>query len=143
MILLVEDDPYDSTLIQRGIKKARILNPVTRLHNGAEAIAYLSGSAPYEDRIKHPQPTLMLLDLKMPKKNGFEVIEWTRKQPTLKRLPIVVLTSSSLSPDINKSYDLGANSYLVKPVGTEALVDLLKSIGVYWLITNENPDLKG
>ena len=87
-------------------------------------------------------PVVMLLGLKMPKKNGFEVLEWLRAQPKLKRLPVVLLTSSSESSDINAAYDLGANSYLVKPVDTDAFVDLLKTVELYWLITNTKPDFE-
>lgn len=141
LILLVEDDPYDATLIQRAINKARILNPVHRLSDGAQAIDYLAGNTPYEDRSRFPLPVLMLLDLKLPKKSGFEVIQWVRSQAVIRRLPIIVLTSSSQSPDINRAYELGANSYLVKPVGSDALVDLIKSVELYWLISNVNPDL--
>ena len=141
IILIVEDDPYDSDLIFRAIQKARISNPVQTVADGAAAIAYLAGDPPYTDRGKYPLPQILLLDLKLPKKDGFEVLQWVRSQPKLKRLPVVMLTSSSETPDINRAYDLGANSYLVKPVGTEALVDMLKRVKVYWLITNTKPDL--
>lgn len=141
-MLIVEDDLYDSKLIQRAIKKARILNPIQVVEDGAAAIAYLDGQSPYDDCEKYPLPVVMLLDLKLPKKSGFEVLEWLRAQPKLGRLPVVVLTSSSETPDINKAYDLGANSYLVKPVGSDALVDMLKSVELYWIISNTKPDLE-
>ncbi|MEO8496548.1 MAG: response regulator [Planctomycetota bacterium] len=87
-------------------------------------------------------PVLMRLDLKLPKNNGFDVLEWVRAQPKLKRLPVVMLTSSSETPDISKAYDRGVNSYLVKPVGNEAFVDMLKTVKLCWLITNMKPDLE-
>jgi len=83
------------------------------------------------------------MDLKMPRKSGLEVLEWVRRQPGLKRLPIIVLTSSNQSPDINRAYELGANSYLVKPAGFDSLLDLVKNLDMYWLILNEKPELDG
>ena len=140
-ILLAEDDPNDAKLIRRALVKARCANPVETVSDGELAIAYLSGATPYEDRQRYPLPILMLLDLKMPKKNGFDVLQWIRSQPKLKRLPVVVLTSSSVPQDVNRAYEAGANSYLVKPVDTEALVDMLKTIELYWIVTNTRPDL--
>lgn len=142
-ILIVEDLQSDARLIARSMKKARIANPLQFVTDGQQAIEYLSGEGDYSDRNRHPLPVLMLLDLKMPKRDGFEVLEWTRHQDGLKRLPIVVLTSSSRSPDVNRAYDLGANSYLVKPVEDDALVDMFRQLDVYWLILNELPDLPG
>ncbi len=141
-ILIVEDDPYDSKLIVRAIKKARMLNPVQLVRDGAEAIDYLDGQPPYDDRQTHPLPVVMLLDLKLPKKSGFEVLQWLRKHPTVSRLPVVVLTSSSEHVDINRAYDVGANSYLVKPVGSEALVDMVKKVELYWILSNAKPELE-
>lgn len=140
-LLLVEDDPYDAQLIVRAIKKARILNPVQTVGNGEEAIAYLKGESPYADRENYPLPALVLLDLKMPRMDGFEVLGWLRSHPKLKRLPVVVLTSSSETTDVDRAYDLGANSYLVKPVDSDALVDMLKKVELYWLLTNQCPTL--
>ena len=141
VILVVEDDPNDVLLIQRAFAKARILNPVRTVSNGDEAVAYLSGSGPYGDRATYPVPVLVLLDLKLPRRSGLEVLGWIRSQPGLKRLPIVVLTSSKESIDINRAYDLGANSYLVKPVGFDSLLELVKSLEVYWMMLNQNPDV--
>ena len=141
-MLIVEDDPNDAKLIQRAIKKARITDRVTIVEDGAAAIDYLAGVPPYDDREKYPLPVLMLLDLKLPKTNGFEVLEWLRTQPQLKRLPVVILTSSGETADIDRAYELGANSYLVKPVGTETLVDMLKAVELYWLVTNTASDLE-
>ncbi len=141
LILLVEDDPNDVILIRRAFDKARIANPIQLVRDGEEAIAYLAGTPPYDDRRRYPLPMLLLLDLKMPRKSGFEVLAWLRQQPHLRRLPVVVLTSSKDTPDIDRAYDLGANSYLVKPVAFEALIDMVKILGLYWLIYNQKPTL--
>lgn len=141
VILVVEDDPNDVLLIQRAFGKARILNPVRTVSHGDDAVAYLSGAGPFADREAYPFPVLVLLDLKLPRRSGLEVLGWIRSQPGLKRLPIVVLTSSKESIDINRAYDLGANSYLVKPVGFDSLLELVKSLEVYWMMLNQNPDI--
>lgn len=140
-ILLVEDDPNDVLLIQRAFRKSNVGNPIQVVGDGEEAIAYLSGQGPYPDRERYPLPLLLLLDLKLPRKSGFEVLEWLRQQPGLKRLPVVVLTSSAETPDINRAYDLGANSYLVKPVRFEGLLHMVRTLNLYWLIINETPDV--
>ena len=143
VILLAEDDANDVLLIQRAFQRNLVSNPVQVVRDGNEAVAYLSGQAPFADRERHPLPVLMLMDLKMPRKSGLEVLEWVRQQPGLKRLPIIVLTSSNQSPDINRAYELGANSYLVKPAGFDSLLDLVKNLDMYWLILNERPELDG
>ena len=140
-ILLVEDDSNDVLLIQRAFRKSDVANPIQVVGDGEEAIAYLSGRGPYADRERYPLPVLLLLDLKLPRKSGFEVLEWLRQQPGLKRLPVAVLTSSAETPDINRAYDLGANSYLVKPVRFEGLLRMVQTLNLYWLIINEKPDL--
>ena len=142
-ILLVEDDPNDIILIKRAFEKANITNPLQVVENGEEAISYLDGKGRYGDREKYPLPILILLDLKLPRKSGHEVLEWLRQQPGLKRLTVVVLTSSQQSSDINRAYDLGANSYLVKPVTFDTLVEVVKNLNFYWVILNENPILEG
>lgn len=141
VILVVEDDPNDLLLIQRAFGKARILNPLQSVGNGDDAVAYLAGEGPFADRQRHPFPVLVLLDLKLPRRSGLEVLEWIRAQTGLKRLPVVVLTSSKQATDVNRAYDLGANSYLVKPVGFDSLLELVKSLEVYWLILNQKPDV--
>lgn len=140
-ILVVEDDPNDVLLIQRAFKKANILNPLKTVGNGDEAVAYLGGEGKYADQEESPSPVLVLLDLKLPRRSGLEVLEWIRAQERLRRLPVVVLTSSRETSDINKAYDLGANSYLVKPVGFDSLLDLVKSLELYWLILNQRPEI--
>lgn len=140
MILLVEDDPADSRLIQRALGKVGIAEPVMRLTNGEDAIAYLRGDYPYGNRQSYPLPDLILLDIKLPKRNGFEVLEWIRNQKTvLRRSIVVMMTSSRHAVDVSRAYELGVNSYLVKPETTEELVSMTHLIKQYWLDYNENP----
>lgn len=141
-ILLVEDSPDDALLIQRAFRKANLANPVQLVRDGEEAVAYLSGKAPYDDRVRFPLPVFMLLDLKLPRRSGLEVLAWVRQESVVKRLPVVVLTSSRESVDVNRAYDLGVNSYLTKPVGFEALLEMVKNVNLYWLVLNENPELR-
>ena len=141
-ILLVEDDSNDVFLIQRAFRKANLLNPLQVVEDGEAAVFYLAGEAPYNDRDRYPLPVLILLDLKLPRKSGLEVLEWLRQQPDLKRLPVVVLSSSKENREINRAYDLGANSYLVKPVAFEALLEMVTTLNLYWLIFNQKPKLE-
>ncbi|WP_250121884.1 response regulator [Chroococcidiopsis sp. CCMEE 29] len=138
-ILLVEDDPNDVFLIQRAFRRINLANPIQVVQDGEAAVLYLSGQEPYADRDRYPFPILVLLDLKLPRRSGLEVLEWLRQQPKLKRLPVVVLTSSRENSDLNRAYDLGANSYLVKPVAFDGLLEMVRSLNQYWLILNEKP----
>lgn len=138
-ILLVEDDHDDGLLIQRAFRKAKIANPIQVASDGDEAVAYLGGKARYGDRRRFPLPVLILLDLKLPRRSGFEVLEWLRSQPGLKRTPVVILTSSKETVDINRAYELGANSYLLKPVTFEALQEIMQAISLHWLVFAELP----
>jgi CheY-like chemotaxis protein len=142
-ILLVEDDPNDIILIKRAFGKANITNPLQVVEDEEEAIACLAGKGRYANWQNYPLPILILLDLKLPRKSGHEVLEWLRQQPMLKLLTVVVLTSSQQSSDVNRAYDLGANSYLVKPVTFDVLVEMVKSLNFYWVILNEKPIIKG
>jgi CheY-like chemotaxis protein len=137
VLLLVEDDPDHVLLIQRALAKANLVNPMRIVRDGEEAIAYLSGQGPYADRSRYPLPSLILLDLKLPRKSGLEVLEWIRSEPSVRNLPVVALTSSSEAADMQKAYALGVNSYLVKPLGFEDLLEMVKSIGMYWMILNK------
>jgi DNA-binding response OmpR family regulator len=140
-ILMAEDDDNDVFFLERAFKQAQITNPRQRVEDGEEAIAYLRGDGEYSDRRKFPLPYFMLLDLKLPRKNGFEVLAWARQQPHIKRLPIAVLTSSKAAPDINRAYDAGANTYLVKPVNFEDLLETIRSLNRFWLSLAKMPDL--
>ncbi len=139
-VLLAEDNSTDALMVQRAFKKANLLNPVLVVEDGDKAVDYLAGAGPYGDREKYPIPVLILLDVKLPRRSGLEVLHWLRQQPGLKRLPAVMLTSSQDSADINRAYDMGANSYLVKPVEFDPLLNLVKTLGLYWVVTNEKPD---
>jgi CheY-like chemotaxis protein len=144
LVLLIEDDPADVRLIQRAFKKLQDAVTMYRLTNGDDAVAYLSGEGPYENRAAYPMPAILLLDIKLPRRSGFEVLEWVRRQKSnLRRLPIVMLTSSRHSADVNRAYDLGANSYLAKPETPSQLDDLASNFECYWLALNESPDLHG
>ena len=140
-ILLVEDDANDVALTRRAFERAGVANPLQVVNDGEQAIAYLAGQPPYTDRQSHPVPILVLLDLKLPRKSGFDVLGWLRGVPHVRRLPVVVLTSSAQSPDVNRAYDAGANSYLVKPVAFENLLSLVRMLGLYWIATNEGPTI--
>jgi CheY-like chemotaxis protein len=140
-VLLVEDDPNDVLLIQRAFTKANLQVPMQVVDNGEAAVSYLSGAGDYSDRDQHPLPILVLLDLKLPCRSGHEVLAWLRQQPGLKRLPVVVLTSSQEMGDIDRAYDLGANSYLVKPVAFNALIEIVKTLDLYWMTLNQAPTL--
>jgi len=140
-VLLVEDDPNDILLTQRAFRKANLVHVSLQVvQDGDAAVFYLSGTGKYSDRGRHPLPVLMLLDLKLPRRSGHEVLTWLRQQPNLKRLPVIVLTSSKENTDVNKAYDLGANSYLVKPVGLTAFTEVVNSLNMYWLLLNEQPE---
>ena len=142
VILIAEDDPNDVLLFQLACERVKLMNPLHNVRDGEEAIGYLSGRAQYADRELYPLPVLLLLDLKMPRKNGFEVLHWLRGQSGLKRLPAVILTSSSQTSDVNQAYDLGANSYLVKPTSLDRLAQVIRSLETYWLTLCEKPDLR-
>ena len=138
-ILLVEDDENDVILLRRAFSQAHVTNRLVVVSDGEAAIAYLSNQAPYEDRVAFPTPILVLLDLKLPRKSGLEVLEWLKEQTSIRRTPVVVLTSSAESRDINRAYDLGANSYLVKPVRFSDLADMVRTLDLYWMILNTRP----
>jgi CheY-like chemotaxis protein len=126
-ILLVEDNEDDVFIMQSAWRKADIPNPLQSVLDGELAISHLSGEGPYSDRARYPLPIVILLDLNMPKKNGFEVLEWLRQHPRLRRLTVHILTASTRKEDIDRAFDRGANGYLIKPSRVEALVDMLKA----------------
>lgn len=141
-VLLVEDDPNEVFLMQRAFQKANLNTPLFVVRDGQEAIDYLNRQGKFADITQFPEPGLMLLDLKMPRKNGFEVLEWVRQQPGLKRLIVVVLTSSDQIADIDRAYDLGTNSYAVKPGDFETMINLVETFDSYWGRLNHRPDLR-
>ena len=139
-ILLVEDDENDVLLIRRAFQKAGIESAMRRVGDGDAAVAYLSGAGEYADRARYPRPLAVLLDLKLPRRSGLEVLAWARKEAGLTHLPIIVLTSSRESADLEQAYALGANSYLVKPVEFERLSDLVRLFDQYWMTWNATPE---
>jgi DNA-binding response OmpR family regulator len=143
-VLLVEDDVSDYRLIQRAFAKIRPFVRMFRLSHGDEAVDYLAGDGPYENRSVHPVPCVILLDIKLPRRSGFEVLEWIRAQKSdLKRLPIIMLTSSGHQADVNKAYELGVNSYLVKPSNNSELEQLVSAFRNSRLELNAGPNVCG
>ncbi|HEY9632607.1 MAG TPA: response regulator [Coleofasciculaceae cyanobacterium] len=141
-ILLVEDNPADILLVQRAFRKEELSHVSLQIvKDGDAAVFYLSGKGEYSDRERYPLPMLILLDLKLPRRSGHEVLSWLRQQSELKRLPVVVLTSSRETIDINQAYDSGVNSYLVKPIGFASLLEMLNALNLYWLKLNEYPEV--
>ena len=138
-ILLVEDNYDDVLLIRRAFRKAKISPPMSIVGDGDEAIAYLSQEGQYADTENFPVPILVLLDLKLPRRSGLEVLAWVRQQAKLRHLLVVMLTSSKENSDLAKAYDLGVNSYLVKPVKFQDFVSLIELIDAYWFKTNQAP----
>jgi CheY-like chemotaxis protein len=136
-ILIVEDNDDDSFLIQRVFQRAHILNGLKFVTNGEQAIAYLSGTPPYADRVACPLPDLVLLDLKMPRVDGFEVLRWIRAQPVFAQLRVVVLTSSTDVRDVNLAIQLGANGFLIKPADFLRLVEFSEALSGYWVWSQE------
>jgi len=132
-VLHVDDDPNDTALLEAARRKAEIQFRLENVSDGDQAMAYLNGSTPFGNRVRHPWPTLILLDLKMPRATGFEILRWIRNRPDCKELPVVVLSGSELQEDIRQAYSIGANSYLVKPLGFEALVQLVRNLASVWL----------
>jgi CheY-like chemotaxis protein len=132
-VLLAEDNENDVLMFRRASRNAKFTNPVYVVNDGEEVIAYLKGEGKYADRRRHPLPRLLLLDIKMPRKNGFDVLEWVRTQPQFVDLEIVVLSSSDEIRDINRAYELGANSFLVKPMFFSEFVGMLEALHSYCL----------
>lgn len=142
-ILIVEDLKTDARLIQRSMKTVGTVSRLDFVIDGQRAIDYLSGQVDCSCRAGGAPPVLILLDLKLPKRDGFEVLEWIKKQPALMDIPVVVLTSSSLSPDVTRARNLGASSYLVKPVEDAALVEMFRQLDIYGLVMPPHPHAGG
>jgi CheY-like chemotaxis protein len=141
-ILLVEDNLMDVELTLDAFREVRLGNTVHVARNGQEALDYLFGRGEYADRDAYPLPDLILLDLKMPGIDGHEVLRQIKERPVLKRLPVIILTSSQEEGDRALSYDWGANSYLVKPVSFEGFIQVVREIGEYWLTLNVRPPVE-
>ncbi len=133
VILLVEDREDDILLIRRAFVHAHLANPIQVVRDGVEAVDYLAGSGKYSNREEFPLPGLMLLDLKMPRMDGFQVLEWIRSQPGIRAMVVLVLTSSDQLRDVNRAYALGASSFLVKPVDFENFIELGNLLRKYWI----------
>ena len=136
VILLVEDNPKDEALTLRALRKSNILNDVVVAHDGVEALEYLFGTGAHAGRDTTLMPQLTLLDLKMPRVDGLQVLKRMREDERTKRLPVVIFTSSDEEEDLIRSYDLGANSYVRKPVEFSQFVEATKQLGLYWLVLN-------
>jgi two-component system response regulator len=142
IILLVEDNPDDEELTLLALKESNILNDVVVARDGVEALDYLFASGQYADRALSRMPQLILLDLKLPKLDGLDVLKRLRADPRTQLIPVVILTSSSEEEDMVASYRLGANSYVRKPVEFHRFANAIKQLGLYWLILNEIPQHK-
>jgi two-component system response regulator len=139
VILLVEDNPDDELLALRALKKSNVPNEVVVAHDGVEALDYLFASGPYEGRDTSSMPQLVLLDLKLPRVDGLEVLKRLRSDERTRLLPVVILTSSKERRDMLEGYGLGANSYIRKPVNFEQFMNVIEQLKRYWLVLNEAP----
>ncbi|GAC1036171.1 response regulator [Pseudomonas sp. No.117] len=137
-IVLVEDNPHDLELTLVALERSQLANDVVVLRDGAEAVDYLLRREPHADR-EPGNPAVMLLDLKLPKVDGLEVLELVRSTPELCSIPVVMLTSSREEPDLEKAYELGVNAYVVKPVEFRDFVAAISDLGVFWAVLNEPP----
>jgi CheY-like chemotaxis protein len=138
-ILIADDDPDDRELTRDALQECRLANDVHFVEDGEELMDYLNRRGQHKDRVNEPLPGLILLDLNMPRKDGREALKEIKAQPELRRIPIVVLTTSKADEDILRTYDLGVNSYVTKPVTFDSLVDTIKVIGRYWFEIVELP----
>jgi len=141
-ILLVEDNPNDAELAMRAFTKNKLANNIVRVCDGEEALDYIFARGPYNYRDRLNIPKLILLDLKLPKVDGLEVLKIIKGDAVTKLIPVVVLTSSREENDMVESYRLGVNSYIVKPVDFDKFIGSVRDIGLYWLLMNQLPDIK-
>jgi two-component system, response regulator len=138
-ILLVEDDPSDAELTLRALRQNNLANRVRWLKDGEEALDFLLRRGAHAGRDVEPLPKLIMLDIKMPKVDGIEVLRRLKERPETRTIPVVVMTSSNEEQDVVETYRLGVNSYIVKPVGFEAFLETVAKIGLYWVLTNRAP----
>jgi CheY-like chemotaxis protein len=141
-VLLVEDDLNDIFLVKRAFKMAQLENPLQVVTDGEEAVHYLSGQGKYSDRDTHPLPKLIVMDIKMPRMTGFDVLEWIKTDGPLRRIPIIIVSSSDRPEDVNRAYELGANAYMVKPMNFRDVQHLFESITHYWGLECAKPELE-
>ena len=141
-ILLIEDNPNDAELAMRALKKNNLANNVIRVCDGEEALDYIFARGPFKSDKRLNLPKLILLDLKLPKVDGLELLKIIKADPVTKLIPVVVLTSSAEESDMIESYRLGVNSYIVKPVDFDKFIESVRNIGFYWLLLNQQPDIK-
>ena len=140
-ILVAEDSEDDIFLLKRAFRKAKLRADIHFVADGQEAIDYLCGTGEFSKRESFPLPSMLLVDLKMPRRNGFDVIAWVREKPGVRLLPVVVLSSSAEPRDVERAYDLGANSYLVKPSDLDDLEKIAEKVGDYWCCVNLAPPI--
>lgn len=131
-ILIVEDSENDILLLKRALKKEDITNPIQVVHDGQLAINYLCGKEPYTDRLQYPFPKVIFCDIKMPRMNGFDVLEWLRKNPDCSVVPLIILSASKLDEDVKRAYQMGANAYLAKPNTIQELQQMVKTAFEFW-----------
>ena len=141
-VLLIEDDLNDIFLVKRAFKMARLETPLQIVTDGEEAIGYLKGEGRYADREAHPLPHLIVMDLKMPRRSGFEVLQWIRHDGLLRRIPVVIVSASNHPEEINRAYELGANAYMIKPVDFRSVEHLFECITRYWGRECAKPELE-
>ncbi len=139
-ILIADDDEDDRLMAKEALDECRLVNRVDFVEDGVELLAYLRHQGPYADKAKAPRPGLIILDLNMPKMDGREALREIKADPALRRIPIVVMTTSKAEEDIYRSYDLGVNSFITKPVTFDGLVTVMRAIGVYWVEIVKLPD---
>lgn len=139
-ILVIEDNADDAALLRRAFTKARVLNPIYFVGTGEEAVAYLTGTGKYQERSEFPLPSLILVDLKLPGMSGHEFLGWLRGHPAFHALRAVVLSSSDEMRDVNLAYQLGANSFLIKPADFDRFVEISQALNGYWVWSDKSPD---
>ena len=142
VVLLVEDDPAHAEIVKRNFESSRIANHLIHLSDGQEALDYLYGCGAFSDPAVSPRPGIVLLDLRLPKIDGLQVLKTIKEDPLLEKIPVVILTTSSAESDIVRAYEYHANSYLVKPVDFTKFVELMDALGYYWLVWNKRPNIK-
>lgn len=133
IILIADDDPDDCLLVQMAMAESRVVNDIRFVHDGEELMDYLQRKGKYSDPASSPRPGVILLDLNMPRKDGREALREIKADPDLKRTPVIILTTSSAEEDVLKSYDLGVSSFIVKPIAFDSLIEVMNTLGKYWI----------